>query len=316
MGQIRSPPPGRLGARFVNVSGSRSRFAFLAFAGLLLAVSCAVFPDEAILPAAAGAGSGSTSGSSSSAGSADVLAGNGGEQGGPGGSNGAGGMSDVAGAGGVPVEPMGGAGGAATTGGAPGPGGGAGGCGDTQERVVLVTEDTWIDEAKPSTTHGIDKQLSLVGGAGGERRVLLVLPLPAKPAGSELLKATFLVTVEGNADASLAARQLGLHTLTQAFAESRATWLNYDNGGGKKWVTAGGDFGAEFATATLPSNSLTGVLSFDVTTAVDMAWASQAVPLPVIILESGNVPTAPAELAFGSAEGDAGLSLVLQYCQP
>jgi hypothetical protein len=225
----------------------------------------------------------------------------------------------------MPVEPIGGGGGApamggaSSTGGAPDPGGGVPGCGgaETQKRVVLVTADTWIDENKPSNTHGTDKHLSLVGGAGVEQRVLLVLSLPVRPAGVELVKATLLINVEGNADASLSARQLGLHPLTQAFNANRATWVNYDNGGSKKWTTAGGDFAAEVATATLASSSATGVLSFDLTAAVEMASGSQPVPLPVIILESGNVPMAPAELAFGSAEGDAsGPSLVLEYCQP
>jgi hypothetical protein len=131
------------------------------------------------------------------------------------------------------------------------------------------------------------------------------------------VKATLLLDVVGNADASLAARQVGLHVLAREFAENRASWLNYDSGAGKKWVVPGGDFGSEVASATFPAGSATGVLSFDVSQAVDMAWQPLAVPLPVLLLESGTVPATPAELAFGSAEGDAsGPSLILEFCSP
>jgi hypothetical protein len=313
-----------LSATFVDVSGSRSRFAFWVFLPVLVASSCAVFPDEAILPisAQAGDGSGSTSGSTSSLGGRDILAGSGGETETPitmGGVSGlGGGASFPAGAGGVDPEPVAGAGGTSTMGGAPDPGGGAPGCDNLQKRTLPVTSDTWIEQAKPGSTHGQDALLSLVGAPGAEERLLLVLPVPARPDGVVLLRATLQLTVEVNEDASLAERQLSLHLLTQDYVEDKASWTNYSNGASKKWAALGGDFApAAAADATFASSTSTGPLNFDVTAAVEQALGATAVPLSVIILESGIVPAAPAKLAFASAEGDAtGPSLVVEFCPP
>jgi hypothetical protein len=230
---------------------------------------------------------------------------------------GATGASDSGGAGGEPVIPNGGVGGATNPGGG---GVGAGGtpvtCDAPEQRVLPIATDTWIDAAKPSTTHGTDKQLSVVGGAG-ERRALLQVGLPAAPDGAWLIEATLTLSVESNADVTLAPRRFALHRLSQAFVENRTTWLNFDNAG-KAWAAPGGDFelqqlaGADFSEAGAP-----GVLSFDVTEALGLLFSSQAVPLSLIILETGTVPAAPSELAFTSTEGDASdPSLVIDFCTP
>jgi hypothetical protein len=187
-----------------------------------------------------------------------------------------------------------------------------------QKRTVAITADTWIDAAKQSTTHGNDQDLYVVGGGTDERRVLLQLTLPGVPPGAWLLEARLILSVQSNADATLAERGLALHRLTQPFVENRATWLSFTNGVGNTWDTPGGDFGlVPLSSAVLPANAAQGSLTFDATDSLRQLFSDQAVPLSLIILEVGSVPAAPAELAFAATEGDASdPSLVIDFCQP
>ncbi len=215
---------------------------------------------------------------------------------------------------------VGGAPSTAGTGGAidaPGGAGGApAGCVSPQQQVVTVTVDTWIESAKPGTGHGNDKTLSVVGG-GEERRALLQLTLPAAVSGAVLLQATLALHLQANADVGLVKRQLGVHRLEQEVSESRTTWNNWAQGS-RVWTKPGGDFGPELAQAAIPAGTSGGMLTFNVTAAVQAAFAAQPVPLPLIVVETSAPPAAPAELAFTSREGDASsiATLILEYCQP
>jgi len=182
---------------------------------------------------------------------------------------------------------------------------------------VAVTEDTWIESAKPGTAHGNDKLLSVVGG-GQERRALFQLPLPGVGPGTTLLKATLVLHLLANADAGLAKRQLRVYRLERDVNEAKTTWNNWGNGGSAKWNLLGGDFGPALAQAALPAGPSDGTLTFNVTAAVRAALAAQPVPLPLILLETSAPPPPPAELAFSSREGDASTipGLILDYCQP
>lgn len=285
--------------------------------GLLGAFSCSVFPEEATLPGGSAATAGQTSAAGKGTAGSSVL---------PSGGSESAGTSGLLG--GAPTE-----GGTATEGGAPptdggapvGDGGmpssgGAGGmptCADPQERVLLVTEDTWIESAKPSTGHGSDHELSVVGG-GQERRALLQVTLPAVLPGAVLLKATLVLHLQTNADVGLAERRLQVRLLEQAVDESRSTWNNWGNGSSRKWLVPGGDFGSVLATDNVPAGTATPLVSFNVTATVRQAFAAQPVGLPFIVMENGVPPDAPAELAFTSSEGDAAgvPALILQYCEP
>ncbi len=293
------------------VTVSRQRLALFPLLAAVYAASCAVFPDEAVLPAASdndlgGGGNGAVAGSSSEAGSPIATSGVGGGLVDYGGGSGLAGAADAGngGAGGV-IEPS--EGGAGGTGIVP--------CADPQQTVVIVSEDTWIGSAKDVVTHGDDVQLFVDTGAD-ERRMLLWVNLPAVPDGAWLLKATLILNLESNADVAQAERRLGLHLLSKSFVEGKATWVNFSNGN-NRWAMPGGDYGAILARATLPAGSSSGPLSFDVTTPVAMAYAAAVVPLPLIIREVGLLPAAPAALAFTSAEGDASQpSLLVEYCLP
>ena len=287
------------------------------FLGVLGAASCSVFPDEATLPLGS-AGAEDTAGKGSAGSS--VLPSTGGQPAGAGSSATlpAGGAND----GGAPVISLGGAPPTAGTGGsgASGASGGTGGmpgCADPQERVILVGADTWIEAAKPNNGHGNDAQLFIIGG-GQERRAAFELTLPGAPAGAVLLKATFTLRLEANADAGLLERRLQVRQLNQALTEARTTWNNWGNGSSRKWLTPGGDFGPVLASARLPAGTATGSLTFDVTVPVGQAFAAEPVVLSFIVMENGAPPPAPAELAFTSSEGDASVvpALLLQYCEP
>lgn len=269
--------------------------------------SCAVFPDEAVLPASNG-------GDPSGGGGSDAQAGATGDAGGPGG-----GATDSGGVGGAAGAGVGGGGSGSVVGpsaGAAGEGGaGVANCDDPQQTVVTVTEDTWIGAAKASVNHGLDKQLFVDGGAD-ERRTLLRVEVPEAAAGAWLTKATLVLNLESNEDAMLVERQLGLHRLTKEFVGSKATWINFTNGQ-NEWTAPGGDYGAILAEATLRAGMSSGSLSFDVTKALRSVYSAQAVPLGLIIRESGAPPVAAAALAFTSAEGDASdPSLVIDFCLP
>lgn len=264
-----------------------------------------MFPDEAVLPAGGSLGGGG-------GGVAPLAAGEAGQAPVTSGGAGAGGeaASRNGGAAGT-LEPSAGAAGETGAGGAP-----VTTCEAPQQRVIPMTADTWIDAAKPSTTHANDGQLFVVGGAG-ERRVLLQLTLPQAAPGAWLINASLILTLESNADGSSAERRLGLHRLAHSFVENRATWLNFTNGLDGEWDTPGGDFGLlELASAVLPANTAQGLLTFDVTEPLRKVLTDQAVPLSLIVLEVGSVPPASAELAFTSRDGDAGPSLVIDLCPP
>ncbi len=200
---------------------------------------------------------------------------------------------------------------------APGGAGGApSGCLSPQGQVVTVAADTWIEAVKPTTGHGNDKTLSVVGGAQ-ERRALLQLTLPAALPGAVLLKATLALQLQANRDAGLALRQLSVHRLEHTVDESRTTWNAWAQGN-RAWTKPGGDFGPPLAQAAIPAGTSGGTLTFDVTAAARAALSAQPVPFALIILESGAPPPLPAELAFASREGDASAipALILEYCEP
>jgi hypothetical protein len=298
-----------MGARFVGVSLRRSTVNWSWCVAAATAFSCSVFPDEATLPnAAAGAPVGG--------GSVIPVGGAGGE----GADSTALGGVGATGAGTTSV-----AGGGAEGGGSPlgvggaadGGAGGAVACVAPLQHVITVTADSWIEFAKPATTHGNDAMLSVVGG-GQERRALLEVTLPAATAGAVLLKASFVLHLQANADVGLARRQLRLHRLAQQVVEGRASWNKFDNGSKGTWITPGGDFGPAIAQGPVPAGTADGTLTFNVTAAVRNAFAATPVPLSLILLETSAPPPAPAELAFTSSEGDAsGIpALILEYCEP
>lgn len=312
-----------MSARFVGVALPSRTVGSLWCLALLGAFSCAVFPDEATLPGGSAGEAGEGSGAGKGTAGTSVLP--------------SGGSSSTAGAGmllggassdgGVPPTDAGaspvGEGGTMTTqggaAGAVGTGGTAGtpSCADPQERVILVSADTWIEADKPSTGHGTDQQLFIIGG-GQERRALLEVTLPAAVAGAVLLKATFALRLETNGDTFLAERRLQVRQLSQAVNEGRTTWTNWGNGSSRKWTLPGGDFGPALASTRVPAGTADGPVTFDVTVPVGQAFAADPVVLSFIVMENGAPPAAPAELAFTSSEGDASgvPTLTLQYCEP
>ena len=274
---------------------------------LVLAGSCAVFPDEATLPnhsgssGAAGEGTTAQGGNAGQGGDVPPEAGRGGDDTDVGGAAGGGGTAVVAG--GVGGDSAGGAGGSP--------------CLNPQPQIALLDADTWIGSGKPTNGHASDLTLSVAAGSD-EHRALIAVTLPAAPAGTVLRRATLAFRLESNAEASLAARRLGLHRLTQAFDASRTTWNNYDNGASKRWMTPGGDFGIEVGHADLRPNTASGLVLFNVTLAVRAIAGADAIPLSLIVLESSPALPVPAELAFTSAKGDTAdvPRLILQYCDP
>jgi hypothetical protein len=146
----------------------------------------------------------------------------------------------------------------------------------------------------------------------------LEVTLPAAPAGAVLLRATFVVHLQANADVGLVRRELRLHQLQQQVIEGRANWNNFNNGSKGGWVTPGGDFGPVVAQTPVLAGTSVGTLNFNVTSVVRSAFMATPVPLSLILLESGAPPAAPAELAFTSSEGDASgvPTLILEYCEP
>lgn len=297
----------------VLVSVSRQHLALVPLLAAAYAVSCAVFPDEAVLPTASDPGE--AAGASAQAGNpmASGGAASGATDGaGNGGLGGLGGAADAGngGAGGV-VGPGGGAAGEAGAGGT-----GTASCDEPQQLVVAVSEDTWIEAADEDANHGDDQQLFVCGGAA-ERRMLLKVDLPAAPAGAWLVKARLDLNLEANEDETLAPRSLGVYRLTKDFVERKATWVNFNSGGINEWDARGGDFGPMLARATLQAETSVGRLSFDVTKELSSLYAAQAIPLGLIVREVAEPPRAPAGLAFTSAEGNASVStLVIEYCEP
>jgi hypothetical protein len=294
----------------VLVSVSRQRLALYPLFATAYAVSCAVFPDQAVLPTAGEPGE--AAGANAQAGSPAVSGGAGSGATGGAGNTGLGGAPD-AGNGGVGglIEPSGGGAGEAGAGGT-----GIASCDEPQQLVVVVREDTWIDATDEDANHGDDQQLFVCGGAA-ERRMLLKVDLPAAPPGAWLVKARLDLYLEANEDETGAARRLGLHRLTKDFVERKATWVNFASGGNNEWDARGGDFEGILARATLQADSSVGPLSFDVTKSLSSVYSAQAVPLGLIVREVTEPPPAPAALAFTSSGVNASVpTLVIEYCEP
>jgi hypothetical protein len=276
------------------VSSLRARKVSLLSLLVAWAASCAVFPDEAVLPEEVHAGDAGASGAVVEAGAGAGAAMATGPAGGVGGvpSVEAGAPPALAGAGGA--EPV---------------------CSQLQQVLSVPTADTWIDAARPSTGHGPDDRLFVVGGTA-ERRALLQFTLPAAVPGATLLRATITLQLASNDDVSLAERVLEMSLLEQQVDEGRTTWNNWGNGASRRWSLPGGDFGPALAFATLPALSMSGEVEFDVTALAADAFSATAVPLPLIVREVGAPPTPPAELAFTSRQGDASKvpELLIEYC--
>ena len=287
----------------VPVPVSRQRFVLYPLLVTAYAVSCAVFPDEAVLPAVGntdlgGAGSSEAAGATAAAGEPMTSTGGAAQTGG------VGGLAD-AGNGGV-----GGSAGAAGEGGAS-----EATCESPQQTVVVVDEDTWIDAAKPATSHGNDTQLWVEPGEN-ERRALLRVDLPAASSGAWLTRATLILNLESNADPDLAERWFGLYVLSKPFDEGKTTWVQFDNTD-NDWASPGGDFGDIVASGQLEAGSAQGSLTFDVTKPLAAVYGTQPVPVGLILIDIGTPALASAELAFTSAEGDASRpSLVIESCEP
>lgn len=275
---------------------------------LVWAVSCAVFPDEAVLP---------SNGETPLGGAGDGHAGQAG--GGVSGAGVAAGGSGTGGGGGLPpTEGGAGAGGAAGNNvGARGGEAGAPGCEAPTARAATLSADTWIEADQKIAQHEDDVVLRVSGGVE-ESRALLRFSIPAYPEGTQLLKATLVLAVESNDDEMLAERLFTLHELEQHFVADRTSWTNWSNGSSGKWMQEGGDFGPELASSGIPGGTMTGTVSFDVSDKVRSLIAPTAVPLSLILLEAGESPPAPAEVAFTAAEGDDSKqpSLQLELCLP
>lgn len=278
--------------------------------GLALAVGCSVFPESAVLPVESGGGS---AGEPSDDGGAPVgEAGDGGRRPNPG-TAGGGAASGGGGGGGSSVAEAG-AGGEAQ--------GGTGGTGATcdspQFLSLRVLADLWIGSAKPGDTHEGEALIYASGGTD-ERRTLLGLDIPA-PNGAVLVKAELVLTLVSNADVSKAARELELWTLggENAPDPKHTSWTNWGAGNQRRWKDAGADLGLLVAKTQIAADTSTGRVAFEVTEATRAAFTTERHLAPVVILESGSAPAAPAELAFTSLEGNASGSAVLEltYCPP
>ena len=296
------------------MTSRRDRIAGLCCLTLAWTGSCAVFPDEAVLPnpsVLAGAGGDPTQLTGGVGGDPDDARPMAGKA-----TGGTGGVGGKATSGGEAGAPAGGAGGDASN-----HGGGAGGalepvCAEPVDQTLSVTRDTWLEQAAQNTNHGSELLVYVVGG-GSERRALFQLQLVDVPDGAVLLKATFEASLQQNADTTGEARQLSLQRSLHLFDESKANWLQFDSGSNGDWAKAGGDLIGARVDATLPANSVAGSVSFDVTSMIAAVFAPNA-EVALLVREPNMPPPAPAELAFMSRQGDASLSpkLHLRYCPP
>lgn len=313
-------------------------------AGSIAVSSCSVFPDEARLPLQVGGiagesvGDGATSpgggsGGAPGAGSINAAAGSAvADQGGVAGTStlgGAGSDTNRSGSGGSGAAGSGASGTASVAGtdanaGAAGASAGAsaGGTGGSQPTCavtrVVASADTWIDAADPSASRqGQQAVLALVGGAV-ERRLLLTFELPAVKAGKLVAQATLVLHLRSNADVTRAERRLRAYALAQAFDETAASWESWGSGSKRHWTTPGGDLADVLAEVSIGAGTASGDVSFDMTQATSRLASTQAIPLSLLVLEAGAVPTAPAELAFDSRESNASRPpvLAIELCDP
>ncbi|MDF3067592.1 MAG: hypothetical protein K0R38_3193 [Polyangiaceae bacterium] len=294
---------------FVAVRAFRDRPLGLSCVAAAMWVACSVFPEEAVLPAQNGGSAGE-----------GALPGDGGAQSGIGAQAGEPGTLPLGGAGA-------GTGGTASGGGEGGedPGqAGAGGvstptCEAPLEVTVETTLDLWMGSAQPSLNHGKENVLYVSSSGSDERRTLFEIILPVAPADAVLLRAEIVLGFESNADASRAARQLGLYLLDppRAVVEDKATWEQYGAHKNKDtWDISGGDLSELVTRTDIPAGTSSGLVRFDVTEWVSTAETSVH---GIVILEQSLPPPAPAALAFTSLESNASVSpapsLRLSYCQ-
>jgi hypothetical protein len=284
--------------------------------GLALAWSgsCAVFPDDAVLPGSATlAGSGGDPMPIGAAGAPDMGDGGVASSGGRGGSDSAG-----ASLGGSAGASLGGSAGTSLGGASDGGEGGRAEptCEDPVDEVVPVLLDTWIDQASPKSSHGSDTALSVVGG-GAQRRALLQLTLPVFPQGAALLESSLELYLETNADPTLVERSLALHRLLHPISESKTNWDQFVNGSNGDWATGGGDFAAEAGKLTVPASTTMGALLSDAAPALAPVFAS-GFEVSLIVRELSVPDSVPAELRFTSRQGAAARApkLHLRYCPP
>lgn len=287
--------------------------------GLALACACSVFPDSAVLPIAEGQGG--SAGEPSPEGGAPIgEAGQGGSaipNGGStlGGTGGDGSATGGAGSAGVNIAEAGAAG--------QGTGGTGVTCAAPQVVRVPVKADLWIGEANPGDKHEGEPLVYVSASADDERRTLLALEVPGTPGGAVLSKAELVMPLVSNADASksprsLALRLVGPHEAANTPDPKQVTWTNYDSGAKRVWYAPGIELGAVVAEAQIGTGTTSGRVTFEITQATRGVLKPTAQTVPVILVESGSAPSAPAALAFTSLEGNASGSAALEltYCEP
>ena len=122
--------------------------------------------------------------------------------------------------------------------------------------VLPITVDTYVDYGKPTNNYGASGSAKVVASTT-PARTLFMLPEDLWTNDvSQIVSATvsFYVWNDNTGD-----QEFRLHPLTQAFAESGATWNTYD--GSNAWTAAGGDYDA--ANSVLAAKGAAGVYGND-----------------------------------------------------
>ena len=122
--------------------------------------------------------------------------------------------------------------------------------------ILPITVDTYIDYGKSTNNYGTSGSAKVVASTT-PARTLFMLPEDLWTNDvSQIVSATvsFYVWSDNTGD-----QEFRLYPLTQAFAESGATWNTYD--GANAWTNAGGDFDA--ANSVLAAKGVAGVYAND-----------------------------------------------------
>jgi len=102
---------------------------------------------------------------------------------------------------------------------------------------ALEGMDTYIREDAPNTNYGTSTVICLDGEVGKQQRLLIWFDLSSISSSAALVNATLWLYLRSGRDPAVT---YSAYALTQSWVETEANWEFFE--GGKKWLTAGGDF--------------------------------------------------------------------------
>lgn len=171
--------------------------------------------------------------------------------------------------------------------------------------TLPATADTWIDYYNQDTNYAADTELQIDPQGSGRNRALLRFDLSSIPAGSTIISATLVLTV----NAAQTGHTVNIYRVITDWTETDVTWNQATTG--TAW-TAGGDYDSGTIWGSY-SPDVTGSRVISLTTLVQN-WVDATYSNFGILL-NGTGASGVSTIWSHDAPGNNGATLLVEYSQ-